>query len=75
MTSPYAVVPAWVPQGPNGFAGLRVDSAAAAPAGVLMSPQGQPLQQQDLRRWAAITASWCCSAATYEGFDERIAPG
>ena len=31
---------------------------------LLMSPQGRPLQQADLQRWAVITTSCCCSAAT-----------
>ena len=27
---------------------------------LLMSPQGRPLQQADLRRWPPSTTSWCC---------------
>ena len=39
---------------------------------LLMSPQGQPLRQQDLRRWAADYDQLVFLSGHYEGFDERI---
>ena len=39
---------------------------------LLMSPQGQPLQQADLRRWAADHDQLVFLCGHYEGFDERI---
>jgi tRNA (guanine-N1)-methyltransferase len=39
---------------------------------LLMSPQGQPLQQADLRRWASETDQMVLLCGHYEGFDERI---
>ena len=39
---------------------------------LLMSPQGQPLQQQDLRRWAGDYDQLVLLCGHYEGFDERI---
>ena len=39
---------------------------------LLMSPQGQPLQQADLRRWASETEQLVLLCGHYEGFDERI---
>ena len=39
---------------------------------LLMSPQGQPLRQQDLRRWAADYDQLVFLCGHYEGFDERI---
>ena len=39
---------------------------------LLMSPQGQPLQQADLRRWASETDQLVLLCGHYEGFDERI---
>ncbi len=39
---------------------------------LLMSPQGQPLQQQDLRRWAGDYGQLVLLCGHYEGFDERI---
>jgi tRNA (guanine-N1)-methyltransferase len=41
---------------------------------LLMSPQGQPLQQADLRRWAADHDQLVFLCGHYEGFDERIRP-
>ncbi|MGA0022970.1 MAG: tRNA (guanosine(37)-N1)-methyltransferase TrmD, partial [Vulcanococcus sp.] len=39
---------------------------------LLMSPQGKPLQQADLRRWAADYDQLVFLCGHYEGFDERI---
>lgn len=39
---------------------------------LLMSPQGQPLNQGDLRRWAAECDQLVFLCGHYEGFDERI---
>ena len=39
---------------------------------LLMSPQGQPLKQADLRRWAAGYGQLVFLCGHYEGFDERI---
>jgi tRNA (guanine-N1)-methyltransferase len=39
---------------------------------LLMSPQGQPLQQADLRRWATDYDQLVFLCGHYEGFDERI---
>ena len=39
---------------------------------LLMSPQGQPLSQADLRRWAQDNDQLVFLCGHYEGFDERI---
>ncbi|MFM9110408.1 MAG: tRNA (guanosine(37)-N1)-methyltransferase TrmD [Prochlorococcaceae cyanobacterium] len=39
---------------------------------LLMSPQGEPLQQADLRRWARDCDQLVLLCGHYEGFDERI---
>jgi tRNA (guanine37-N1)-methyltransferase len=39
---------------------------------LLMSPQGRPLQQADLRRWATTCDQLVLLCGHYEGFDERI---
>jgi tRNA (guanine-N1)-methyltransferase len=39
---------------------------------LLMSPQGAPLQQSDLRRWATSYDQLVLLCGHYEGFDERI---
>jgi tRNA (guanine-N1)-methyltransferase len=39
---------------------------------LLMSPQGQPLHQSDLRRWAREHDQLVLLCGHYEGFDERI---
>jgi tRNA (guanine-N1)-methyltransferase len=39
---------------------------------LLMSPQGKPLQQADLRRWASEYEQLVFLCGHYEGFDERI---
>jgi tRNA (guanine-N1)-methyltransferase len=39
---------------------------------LLMSPQGRPLQQADLQRWATDHDQLVLLCGHYEGFDERI---
>jgi tRNA (guanine-N1)-methyltransferase len=39
---------------------------------LLMSPQGKPLEQADLRRWATNYNQLVLICGHYEGFDERI---
>ena len=39
---------------------------------LLMTPQGKPLQQADLRRWAGDYEQLVLLCGHYEGFDERI---
>ncbi|MCP9877538.1 tRNA (guanine(37)-N(1))-methyltransferase, partial [Cyanobium sp. A2C-AMD] len=39
---------------------------------LLMSPQGKPLKQADLRRWASGYDQLVLICGHYEGFDERI---
>ena len=39
---------------------------------LLMSPQGKPLEQVDLRRWATEYEQLVLICGHYEGFDERI---
>ena len=39
---------------------------------LMMTPQGQPLQQDDLRRWAGDYRQLVLLCGHYEGFDERI---
>jgi tRNA (guanine-N1)-methyltransferase len=39
---------------------------------LLMSPQGKPLEQADLRRWSADYDQLVFLCGHYEGFDERI---
>ena len=39
---------------------------------LLMTPQGQPLRQADLRRWAEGSDQLILLCGHYEGFDERI---
>ena len=41
---------------------------------LLMSPQGQPLRQSDLQRWAQTADQLVLLCGHYEGFDERIRP-
>ena len=41
---------------------------------LLMSPQGQPLRQVDLKRWARSYDQLVFLCGHYEGFDERIRP-
>jgi tRNA (guanine-N1)-methyltransferase len=39
---------------------------------LLMTPQGKPLHQRDLERWARATDQLVLLCGHYEGFDERI---
>jgi tRNA (guanine37-N1)-methyltransferase len=39
---------------------------------LMMSPQGQPLRQADLQRWAETAGQLILLCGHYEGFDERI---
>jgi len=39
---------------------------------LLLTPQGQPLRQADLRRWASESDQLVLLCGHYEGFDERI---
>jgi tRNA (guanine-N1)-methyltransferase len=41
---------------------------------LLMSPQGQPMRQDDLKRWAHSYDQLVFLCGHYEGFDERIRP-
>jgi tRNA (guanine-N1)-methyltransferase len=41
---------------------------------LLLSPQGRPLHQSDLRRWATQHDQLVLLCGHYEGFDERIRP-
>ena len=41
---------------------------------LLMSPQGQPLKQADMQRWADSCDQLVMLCGHYEGFDERIRP-
>ena len=41
---------------------------------LLMSPQGQPMRQDDLKRWARSYDQLVFLCGHYEGFDERIRP-
>jgi len=41
---------------------------------LLMSPQGKPLHQADLQRWADTADQLVLLCGHYEGFDERIRP-
>ena len=42
---------------------------------LLMSPQGRPLHQSDLQRWASGYEQLVLLCGHYEGFDERIQIG
>lgn len=50
------------------LAGARQQGPGPA---VLLSPQGRPLHQRDLERWAGLT-HLILVAGRYEGFDERV---
>ncbi|MEQ9501004.1 MAG: tRNA (guanosine(37)-N1)-methyltransferase TrmD [Deltaproteobacteria bacterium] len=52
-------------------AAIRAVRAKGAGPVVMMSPQGRPLAQKDLSRWAA-GGHLALLAGRYEGFDERI---
>ena len=54
------------------FAAVEAIPIQARRRVLLMSPQGQPLKQADLRRWAAGYEQLVFLCGHYEGFDERI---
>ncbi|MBM5789061.1 MAG: tRNA (guanosine(37)-N1)-methyltransferase TrmD [Cyanobacteria bacterium M_DeepCast_200m_mx_001] len=54
------------------FAAVEAIPALPRRRVLLMSPQGQPLQQADLRRWATDCDQLVFLCGHYEGFDERI---
>ena len=54
------------------FAAVEAIPAQASRRVLLMSPQGRPLQQADLRRWASDYQQLVLICGHYEGFDERI---
>ncbi|MBM5801370.1 MAG: tRNA (guanosine(37)-N1)-methyltransferase TrmD [Cyanobacteria bacterium K_DeepCast_35m_m2_023] len=54
------------------FAALESIPVLARRRVLLMSPQGAPLQQSDLRRWAVDYEQLVLLCGHYEGFDERI---
>ncbi len=54
------------------FAAVEAIPALPRRRVLLMSPQGAPLGQADLRRWAAAHDQLVLLCGHYEGFDERI---
>ncbi|MBU6353371.1 MAG: tRNA (guanosine(37)-N1)-methyltransferase TrmD [Cyanobacteria bacterium REEB498] len=54
------------------FAAVEAIPALPRRRVLLMSPQGQPLQQAHLRRWATDCDQLVFLCGHYEGFDERI---
>jgi tRNA (guanine37-N1)-methyltransferase len=54
------------------FAAVEAIPQLARRRVLLMTPQGQPLQQADLRRWARDYDQLVFLCGHYEGFDERI---
>jgi tRNA (guanine-N1)-methyltransferase len=54
------------------FAAFEAVPARSRRRVLLMSPQGQPLVQADLRRWASGCDQLVLLCGHYEGFDERI---
>ena len=54
------------------FAAVEAIPALPRRRVLLMSPQGKPLDQADLRRWAADCDQLVFLCGHYEGFDERI---
>ncbi len=54
------------------YAAFAAIPALARRRVLLMSPQGQPLHQQDLRRWSTDHDQLVLLCGHYEGFDERI---
>ena len=70
-----------IPYGGGAGMGLKPEPVFAAVEAIpvlprrrvlLMSPQGQPLKQADLRRWAGDYEQLVFLCGHYEGFDERI---
>jgi tRNA (guanine-N1)-methyltransferase len=54
------------------FAAFEAIPVLPARRVLLLSPQGQPLRQADLRRWARDHDQLVLLCGHYEGFDERI---
>jgi tRNA (guanine37-N1)-methyltransferase len=54
------------------FAAVEAIPRLAPRRVLLMTPQGRPLQQADLRRWATSCSQLVLLCGHYEGFDERI---
>ena len=54
------------------FAAMEAIPALPRRRVLLMSPQGKPLEQADLRRWASDCDQLVFLCGHYEGFDERI---
>ncbi len=54
------------------FAAVEAIPALPRRRVLLMSPQGKPLEQADLRRWASDCDQLVFLCGHYEGFDERI---
>ncbi|MAR06901.1 MAG: transposase [Cyanobium sp. NAT70] len=54
------------------FAAVEAIPRRARSRLLLMSPQGRPLQQSDLQRWATEHDQLVLLCGHYEGFDERI---
>ena len=54
------------------FAAFDAIPARSSRRVLLMSPQGVPLHQDHLRRWAVTTDQLILICGHYEGFDERI---
>jgi tRNA (guanine37-N1)-methyltransferase len=54
------------------FAAVEAIPVLARRRVLLMSPQGQPLHQADLQRWATDHDQLVLLCGHYEGFDERI---
>ena len=54
------------------FAAVEAIPALPRRRVLLMSPQGKPLEQADLRRWASACDQLVFLCGHYEGFDERI---
>lgn len=54
------------------FAAFESIPRVAASRSLLMTPQGKPLHQGDLERWASTVDQLVILCGHYEGFDERI---
>ena len=54
------------------FAAVESITRSSRSRVLLMSPQGRPLQQRDLQRWAQEHDQLVLLCGHYEGFDERI---
>lgn len=54
------------------FAAFEAIPKLGHPSTLLMTPQGKPLHQDDLERWATHADQLVILCGHYEGFDERI---